>query len=135
MAFSKPITVRGVEGSYMRPVAWRADDNTRELSVTFALFVDKAHSDRCKPDVPPALRDRPLLDTVAKLRVSGDQYEAVFGATALAAAAELGIDMRAAVYSTAKAVAQTRRTQGRDEEGAYLVSDFGGDLFADARNV
>lgn len=135
MAFAKKLTARGVDGSYIRPVAWRIDDNTQELSVLFALYVDRAHSDRCKPSVPQGQRDRPLLDVVAKLRVYGDRYEAAFGQAARVAAAQAGVDIDAMIYDAAKAACQDRKRTGVEDPQAHVISDFGGDVFADARAV
>lgn len=132
MAFIKQINVRGAQGSYMRPVAWRMDDNARELSVLFALYVDKAHSDRCKPSVPAEQRDRPLIDVVAKLRVNGERYDAAFGSAARSASALGGADIVAMFYDAAKVVSKDAKRQGRTEAEAHVVSDFGADVFADA---
>lgn len=135
MAFEKTITTRGAAGSYIRPVAWRMDDNAREMSVLFALFVDQEHSDRSKPGVPRETRDRPLVEIVAKLRVSGQAYEDAFGSVARKAAADGGADLVAMIYDAAKAVSIERQREGVENPEAQIVSDFGGDLFADARNV
>lgn len=131
MAFQKSINTRGTVGSYIRPVAFRLDDNTRELSVLFALFVDKAHSDRCKPSVPAGQRDQALIDVVAKLRVSGDRYDAAFGK----AVRDAGVGIDAMIYDAAKAVSKDRRARTHDDPEAHVISDFGADLFADAKNV
>jgi len=133
MAFSKSLTARGVAAGYIRPVAWRMDDNTRELSVLFDLFIDRAHSDRCKPGA--ANRDRPLVETIAKLRVYGDSYETAFGSEARKAAAEAGVDVVAMIYDAAKTISRARRATGHDDPEAHVISDFGADVFADAANV
>lgn len=133
MAFSKPLNTRGTVGGYIRPVAFRLDDNTRELSVLFGLYVDKAHSDRCKPGAEP--RDQALVDVVAKLRVSGERYDAAFGSAARTAAAQGGADIVAMIYDAAKAVSKGRKKSDRDDPEAQVISDFGPDVFADARTV
>lgn len=135
MAFTKTLKARGTEGSYMRPVAWRMDDNAQEASVLFALFVDREHSDRCKATVPMAEREQPLLDTVAKLRVAGHRYEELFGAQPRKAAAQRSVDVVGLFYDAAKTVCERRRIVGKDDPHAHVISDFGGDLFADAANA
>ena len=136
MAFSKPITTRGSQGSYLRVVAYRMDDNEQELSATFNLYVDKDHSDRCKPSVPPEQRDRPLVESVAYLRVYGSAYADMFGGVAMTEAAQKGgIDIRAAIYDCAKSVCQGRKKKGIDDPFSHVISDFGPDVFADAKAV
>jgi len=135
MAFEKRIVTRGAAAGYIRAIAWRMDDTTQELSALFALFVDQAHSDRCKASVPLAQRDRALVDVCAKLRVSGERYEAAFGSAARTAAAAGGADIVAMIYDAAKAVSREQRAAGREDPNAHVISDFGGDLFAEARAV
>jgi hypothetical protein len=132
MAFAQPINTRGVTGGYIRPVAWRMDDNARELSALFALYVDKAHSDRCKPSVDPAHRERPLVEIVAKLRVSGERYEQAFGSEARVAAAAAGVDIVAMLYDAAQAISREQRRTGREDPEAHVICDHGGDIFAGA---
>jgi hypothetical protein len=130
MAFQKQITTRGTSGNYIRAVAWRMDDNTHEASILFGLYIDKAHSDRCR-----AGEDRALLDVVAKLRVRSAKYDAAFGGAARKGAAQVGKDVVALFYEQAKAVSIDRKGKPHDDREAQVISDFGGDVFADATEV
>jgi hypothetical protein len=135
MAFQKQLRKYGVSASYLRPTAWRFDDNTQEFSAIFSLFVDKAHSDRTKPTVAAGERDGALLPVAAKLRATGAAYEQAFGAAARKAAAREGKDVVALIYEQAKAASTAARQNGRLGNGVTVISDFGHDLFADAESV
>lgn len=128
MAFIKPITTRGVDASYIKLTAYRWDTLAREASALFALFVDRDHCERCKRG-----EDQPLLPIVAKLRLAGAEFDTYVGNETLAeSAANAGTDAVAHLYAAAKAVSlASRKVEGM--QPTHVVSDFGSDIFADAR--
>lgn len=131
MAFQKQLHRHGVSASYLRPTAFRFDDNTQELSAIFSLFIDKAHSDRSKPTVAANERDSALVPVAVKFRATGAAYEAAFGSSA-----RKGKDIVALIYQQAKAASTAARTNARTlSSGAAVISDFGADVFSDAENV
>jgi len=136
MAYNKRVQTRGVEASYFRLIAFRWDAQTREASALFSLYVDKAHSDRSKPSVPAAERDRPLIDIAAKLRVSGDAFDQYLSPEALQqGAANVGSDIVAHLYAAAKDASKLKVDESVTNPQLHIVSDFGHDLFATARAV
>lgn len=136
MAFSKRISTRGTEGTYIRLGAFRWDPAAREASALFSLFTNKQHAERAKPNVPATEREKPLVDIVAKVRIMGDAFDRYLGPEALAiGAAEAGTDILAHFYLAAKEASQLWKTTGMTDPEIHVVSDFGGDLFADAKTV
>jgi len=132
MAFSKKLTVRGAEGNYLRLVAYRWDANAREASAHFALFVDRGHSERSKPGT--AHREQPLHELVAKVRIYGEAFERYLGTTSLADGAQsAGTDILAHIYAAAKDASIAARKTGKSDPDIHVISDFGSDLFADAK--
>lgn len=119
MAFIKTVKTRGIEAKYFRPVAFRWDANAREASIIFGLFVDRSHSDQCKPTVQAEIRDRPVMEVAAKLRLAGEKFDQYLSPEVLSAGAEnAGTNIMDHIYAAAKA--------------EPLISDFGAKVFLDA---
>jgi hypothetical protein len=133
MAFSKNITARGAQGGYLKLVAYRWDAIAREASATFALYVNKAHADRC---LVAGSNERALVETAAKLRLSGDGFDEYLAAAALRSNAQSnGGDVVGRLYQAAKEASRRRVMAGRSDPGLVVVSDFGADLFAAAADA
>ena len=107
MAFQKTFTLRsGAQGNYTRLITYRVDRMTREAVGLFSLFVDSTAAHAGKD---------PLTPWIAKLRVTGDVFDAYFSSAAL------DTDTMANFYRAAKA--------------EPMISDFGDDLFWSAQDV
>jgi hypothetical protein len=136
MAFTKKVSARGVEAAYFKIIGFRWDVQEREASALFALYVDKAHADRSKPTVPAARRDRPLIDIAAKLRLYGDAFDQYLGPDVMAdGVATAGTDVLAHLYAAAKDASKAVKPKDGRDPIMHIVSDFGADVFADARAV
>lgn len=120
MAFEKTVDLpTGVSGSYFRLEAFNWDRKRRELSAHFSLY----------KDANMAATGEPLAPIVAKFRMLGDEFDAKFAAGAVAQSAE---DILAIIYKEAQAASEARKQSGVTNGNAYVVSDFGKDLFAAA---
>lgn len=107
MAFQKTFTLNsGVQGNYVRLVSYRVDRVTREAVGLFAVFLNSTTAHAGK---------EPLTPWMAKLRVTGDVFDAYFSR------ASIDPDVLANFYRAAKA--------------EPMISDFGADCFQDAVDV
>lgn len=122
MALKKTINLpEGFSAEYWRMMPARIDPEARECSAMIALYVSQAVT-------------APVRGRVAKLRLSGAQYDAWVSKAALVAAAGQGRDLYAQLYLAARAVCQNPSGEG------HIVCDFGNTeagctLFADAEDV
>jgi hypothetical protein len=107
MAFQKTFTLRsGASGNYVRLVSYRVDRITREGVGLFAVYLNAAAAHGGL---------EPLSPWIAKLRVTGDIFDAYFSRTAIDS------DVLAQFYRAAKA--------------EPVISDFGDDAFIDAIDI
>lgn len=125
MALKKTIALpTGVSGNYFRIVGFRWDRHAREASALFALFKDAATA--AKADGVP------LVPIAAKLRLSGDKFDAYVGPAALAATKR---DVVGQLYAAAAEASVEFTRTGLKDARVQLVSDYGKGLFAGAEAV
>ena len=125
MALQKTIALpSNVSGNYLRIVAFQWDRASRTASAHFYLYKDAATA--------ALVGSQPIWQPIAaKLRLSGDDFDAYLGPAALAGAE----DVLGQLYTAAKAISLERHTTGETRIEAHIASDFGHDLFWDAEDV
>ncbi len=125
MAFQKTLALpTGVSGDYFRITAFRWDRAIKEASAQFALFKDAA----------TAVAGQPLVPVVAKLRLSGAEFDAYLGPAALAAADS---DVLAQLYQAAKDAcdAYAEAEEPEVNPAHQFICDYGAGVLADATDV
>ncbi len=123
MAFQKTLALpTGVSGDYFRITAFRWDRAAREASAQFALYKDAA----------TAAAGQPLVPIIAKLRLSGPNFDAYLGPAALVAAED---DVLGQLYQAAKDACDAYAETPVVDATAQVICDFGAGVLADAESV